>query len=1242
MNRDRFNRKYFIGALLLLLTPVLVIAGFAIYVHLANAKPQSAPLQSGVKPEVVFPWQEATYLIDFDGNKESAKPAPQPPVDIAFLIDVSGSMTSSLGAMASAAHQVAKELADAKPGDTHFALIRFDSEAAINTRWTPDPEKLYEGLHNLGAFTGDNDTREAFVRLNELLKDARPEAKKVAVFYTDGGLDICSILNCPTGPMSQPEIIRASEELRSGGVEIYSIGLPSRESPPLMIEMTGSASHVFDPTNTGDLIANFRLLVDDVVAGRGEGGQLSHKLDGRFFSVPLEGTRWSLDRSGSLNLGIGKLAEAPTKYSHPLVPLSTGLWRVGINPPALIFTDRDGKVQRFAAERRPLILVITWFALLLMFLPALVWMLAPLFHRERIIRKPEILLPDIIRPRLPGGLPALPAARAERQPPIPTLFVGLGGAGRRALQATRAELKEAHWGREGFPYRFLWIDLDINEKDHETPFDDWPEYPITPLLAPSTIRQAERYALAMTPPPDHLQWFDAYPYQNAPRSQLDLSQGTRGDRRLARRALFQWLAEDELLFATLAAQCQELAALDSVDGTRQIVVFGSAAGGTGSGWFLDIGRLLHRLARRQQKEGLACIPEIIGVLNDLAQSPHPENRTPLSLEIESATLNGAFPQQVTYVPQKDLLDQVDTESPYAWIFAATELDDDSVAAQASELAAVLVERLPRAALLGATRALEGGEVISTLTQAIHVRPSLVYEHVRVELFLSLVGQDILLDILNTQTGGYAPKPVPEAVALEHLMNWMEAEPVDTPLRLLLRASTDSIYAGAFLTALKAFSPTPEWLGAAFSASLSRRLHGHGNPDGLTWRRDWMPCEAIVTLRLLADRLDHQLKPELMAADNTTSTVEIIDHISQLARSAADHLEKWVQDFCGICETVGQRRNALARLQEKIQKLRRRTYIDPPNDQERVKQWAKASLETWLGTPDTISAICERLFFTTTAEGARMKVIVRSCIEGVRDFYQAAPLAEKLDAYASQLARTVPVIQIDGALSLTPEAQRNTIANNLVHTRTTPRRVLLVTPGREAPSVVEAFKSLIPQPASHGSRLEERGDDSSAIRRIEMDELTVAKEGFAQGPLYFTEAAEQAAELLRQRAEKKYKIVVPPFPPELRIALAHPAAFKSFARAYKAGHIVHQLDSAGARQWGRLHTAEFLTFEDHHSLASAAANYVWHIRPLPQTFTPVEPGGSFAKLEQWLRERSVPDDDTLCLIAIDISESEEAR
>lgn len=1227
------KKRFFLGLLLLLLAPTAVLGLFAAYAYWDNLGPHSRPLEAWVDPPFVLPSGEAFYFVRFSGQKEAAEPAPETPLDVTFIVDVSGSMTESLPIMATAATEVLKELVATRPGLIRFALIRFDVDAEINTDWTGDPQHLYPGLNNTAPVsTGGTNPEMAFRRLDELFERARSDAKRVIVFYTDGIF----------GGMSPDEIVDRCEQLRDSGVDIYSVGPPVYGSAGIIYQMIDDPQRVFNPTNARDLAINFRNLAEGIVLGFGQGGQISNRLDGRHFSAPLEGTGWSAGAGGTVSLGLSSLPDRPSTYAHPLAAHSAGLWRASLDPAQLVFTDPDQRLHRITAEGRPAILVITWFTLFLALLPALVWMLLHIPGRRVSVPDEQIVLPELVRPSLPGRLPALPRIADDRRPAVPTLFIGLGGTGRRAIHATRADLKQAHLGHEGQPYRFLWIDLDVREATREVGFDDWKGVPVEELIAPPEIRESASYLPEPGRTPDHLSWFDGAPYRDASRKELSLADGTRGDRALARLALFEWLSRQGTLLQVIEERCKELMAMESADGTRQVIVFASPDGGVGSGWFLDIARLLHRIGRREQAAGAGFVPEIIGVLCDRHENEHPANRRALEMEIDTASLSGAYPQRVAYKPGDSLLDQTDAEAPYNLVFKTGAFDANSAAAQCSELCSALVERLPRSALLEQASLLDWRRPILVAAHALHVLPALVRDQVRCELFLRFMGPDVLLDVVRNEAGGFAPRNVSDEAASNHLREWARDEPPGTPWQLLLAAANNTSLVPALVKTLEAPNgPGKKWFANAFAVSLTHKLHGHADPEMMGWHREWMPGDAIATLRLLANRLEESVRPEIESTHLGARASHTIEALISILRSAADQLQRLVRELCSICEQVARTLDELGQLPGRLHKLSRRTFIDVTGDGQ-TEQWARLSLERWLGTRDTVSAIRQRLFITATVDGDKPRVVVRSCIDGMREFETADELARAVEDYSQLLASLVPAVKIEGTLSEQGEEALRSFARSLVDTQTRPRQVLVVMPepasqnGRDGRALGE-MGGLIPQPAHHGLRRLEAGDDHAAIRRIEMDETTTDGAQPLPGPVPLIEAAERAAELVRLRAERIHRIALPVFPPALRIALSHSDSFSSFARAYKAGHIVRRRDASDIEQWAFLDIGEFLTFESDQTLAAAAANYVWYIKSPPASFTPLPEGGSFALMERWLRERNYPGDDTLTQIAIDVYE-----
>src|SRR5215212_2841112 len=183
------RRRFWLGLIVLLLAPLLVLAAFALYVYVANSRPQLSELQTKVSPQVVMPWSEAVYYIDYAGFKPTPTPAPAPtatptptpvaspsPIDMVFIVDESSSMVSSIGEMANAAQGVVQDLANERRGRIRYAAIRFDILAETQTDWTDKPEKLVEGLNTIAQTpqARGTDGRVAFTRLQELLNTTRP------------------------------------------------------------------------------------------------------------------------------------------------------------------------------------------------------------------------------------------------------------------------------------------------------------------------------------------------------------------------------------------------------------------------------------------------------------------------------------------------------------------------------------------------------------------------------------------------------------------------------------------------------------------------------------------------------------------------------------------------------------------------------------------------------------------------------------------------------------------------------------------------------------------------------------------------------------------------------------------------------------------------------------------------------------------------------------------------------------
>lgn len=1190
--RAKRKTSWWVGTLILLGLPVLFVAGLAGYVYLTNARPQKDSLRVRVQPQVVFPWQEAHFLATIAREPEKKVERKKELLDIAFLVDVSGSMTESIPMMADAVREMRRQLSDSRGVDVRFALVRFDTEAEVLVPWTQDQTSLDRGLTQLEAITGSNDPTKLFQRMDELAARSRQDAKRAMVYYTDG---VIAVTACPEGlpefikgflncfGMTYGETAAAAQAFRDRtGIELFCVGLPGVDPHPVMLGITGSSDRIFRPASTADLASKFAALTDVMATTTQVGAQLSQRIDGRQFRTPFEGTSWTRDPSGALRLDIGRVPPKPTTFAHPLVPLRAGLWRVGSEPLRLIYADEKGQVAEVSADARPRILVLTWAVFALPLLPWLLWLLfRSIPERQPVVDVEPPILP-IRTPPLPTALPPLPQ-RTSPAEAVPTLFIGLGGAGLEALHAIRADLEQLHLGTSIDAHRFLALDLDQREPVPSR-FASSVAGSIERLVPPREIVQLRDFVPRPGEVPPHLEWFDAGRYEHAAREELNLADGSKGDRTLSRLALFRWLATPErTLVEKLSGEVDAIlnAPSENRSVARQIIVVAAAGGGVGGGWFVDVMRLLRRITRARQRES-EIIPEIIGVLvssSDMTGPMAVANRAALTGELESIALTGRFPRRVVMQPGDEILDRTDTESPFDWLMEVGDADVRSAAAQSGALAALLCQKSARRELLiDVGKQLRIPSVVATT--GVHILSTLARDQVESDLLLRLLGPDVLLDIQPVR-GGYAPRKPDDAVVQQALDAWTAEEPPRTPLRDLL--------AGGAV-------PAGDSIVADLRTSIDRRL------------RLWQPVLAAATLRLLADRLGGA------------------SAAARFAKSVADALDQWVRELAAFAGNAADQQRSVSARVEFARTLNRRTYLDSPIDPKTIEDSSRACLERWLGTRDTLSPLRERLFFTVESNGS---VLLRSHIANPIVLSSAAEAARELTAIAKALAATVPSLRLSSAIATLDDEERHRLASTLLQSGVRAESVLLA-----APPDLDAFRRIIGQPASDGVRRECIADDISSLRRVSVAPPSAREWEVAKPP--YVETAERESDRIRARISERYRIRVPALPPELRVAAAHPTRFRSFARMYENGGIVRRTDESGVSRWYAVDRREFLGVEDQCELAEAAANYVYSETTAMPEAAQRSPG-DFTALDQGMGRGGDLDDEGLVQAAIRVSQ-----
>lgn len=205
-----------------------------------TAKPDPLGVPEHHKTIAKKPGANDTYTLNLNvkGRRSSTSQTVSQPVDIALVLDVSGSMSNSMGgtsklvALKKAAKKFLTNTANknaaiaANGNKIRVSLVKFASDAQIVNDLTDNMNTLRASVDALqagGATRADYGLEKA----NAVLANARTNAKKVVVFFTDGEPNSHSGFDDDVANAA----VKNAKTLKDSRTTIYSVGVFSKANP---------------------------------------------------------------------------------------------------------------------------------------------------------------------------------------------------------------------------------------------------------------------------------------------------------------------------------------------------------------------------------------------------------------------------------------------------------------------------------------------------------------------------------------------------------------------------------------------------------------------------------------------------------------------------------------------------------------------------------------------------------------------------------------------------------------------------------------------------------------------------------------------------------------------------------------------------------------------------------------------------------------------------------------------------
>lgn len=583
--------NWFTLMVLLLAPAVILLAAWGV-VKIRN-QGLDGNLYRTLDAEVVWVGGDYVANLHFVGGEvtEAGPRLETSDADVMVLLDRSSSMgspdepTSSLSEGVSATVRLCRLLGAA---GARVGLMTFDHESQLVSGLTDDANEILKAARQVQTGGGTEIGSAIFDAIGNITSDTSTVGREpfVVVISDFGDADL---------NMGDSAVAKAQDL----GIQAIGIGVGTFINEDYLFNIFAPPSQALLCVEASDLDVVFNNLVasSGMLSVSATECHVTEKFDPRDFEVveAVDEIPYLLHADlseGVLEFYSQRLFGTINTFDYLVCPRTIGIQRLALEPAVGAMTDSVGAPAEAKSDVRPYVLALSWWLLLLLWLPALIFLFLMISRVSVKIYEPQPRAPFQRQP----DLQTLMRRKVPEMEPIPTLFVGLGGIGCQALLHVKHVVSE--WFEEPEKVLFTYLGLDTaRQNDPHPPFCDQVLQDGEKLTFPSDDNlMAYIEEIYDRPPnaPDGIGvWAGIAELQGGGDQAVDVSGGTKGNRRLGRLAFLRDLASEKSRIVQLRNRVTDWAHAHYCAGVDPVVIIaGSGYGGTSSGVVIDVARVV--------------------------------------------------------------------------------------------------------------------------------------------------------------------------------------------------------------------------------------------------------------------------------------------------------------------------------------------------------------------------------------------------------------------------------------------------------------------------------------------------------------------------------------------------------------------------------------------------------------------------------------------------------------------------